>query len=75
MKAITDDMTCAGTTEPPNVTGTTARGCTMRVSSRRACFCSSSERISLMPPPVLPAQVAKQHSASISTGANIGHSA
>ena len=73
MKAITDDMTCADTTAPPNVTGTTARGWTIRVSSRRACFCSSKERTSLMPPPVLPAQVAKQHSASISTGANMGH--
>ena len=65
MKASTEKITRWSTTMPPSVTGCTARGCTRRVISRRACFTRISTRTILMPPPVEPALVATPDSSSM----------
>src|SRR3990170_3734574 len=73
MKASMAKMILFSTGTPASFTGTTARGWMMRVISRTAWLAISLARIILMPPPVEPEQVAKVHSNSIHTGANIGH--
>ena len=75
MKAMTPWMVDSAIVRPPITTGLTARGWTMRTSSRRACAARIMSRIILMPPPVEPAQVAKQPSSTISSEANSGHCA
>ena len=73
MKPNTAVITDIGTTCPASVTGLTTRGWMMRTSSRRACLMSKIMRTILMPPPVEPAQEAKQPKNSRNTGANTGH--
>ena len=72
MKASTENKTLLGMTWSPSLTGITAFGCSIRLSSRQPCSSSNWVRIILMPPPVEPALEAVAHSSSISMGANIG---
>ena len=72
MKASTEKITRLSTTDSPSRTGCTARGCTRRVISRRACLTKISTRTILMPQPVEPALVATPDSSSMNTGANTG---
>ena len=72
MNASTEKIMRLSTTRPPSTTGCTARGCTRRVISRRACWIKINIRTILMPPPVEPALVATPDSNSMNTGANTG---
>src|SRR5712691_9775578 len=73
MNARTAKMMLFSTLWPESFTGRYARGWMMDMSSRSAWRTMSSARIILMPLPVDPEQVAKQHRNSIHTGAKIGH--
>ena len=69
VREIRLDWQVAGTGAPWKITGFTTRGWMMRTSSRCACLSSRIMRTILMPPPVEPAQEAKQPRKIISTGA------
>ena len=65
-------MTRIGTTRPPSFTGISAFGCTSCLSCTAPCFTTISQRITFMPPVVLPAQPLMKEISSSITGSAPG---
>ena len=73
MKAATERSTSSGTTRLPSRTGSTARGCSARRTSRAVLRAMISQRTTLMPPPAEPALPPMNMTTTSTACARCGH--